>query len=288
MELMNGRKLSLERRELLKQKVHLFSEKWGFPPCLAVVLVGDNPASLVYVGNKIKACSSVGIKSRKCHLKKETSQKELIQLIDSLNKDSKVHGVLVQLPLPSHIDEREVLSFLSPTKDADGLCVENLGLLFSGHPRVTPCTPAGIIEILKKYKIPIKGRRAVVVGRSQIVGKPMALLLLRENATVTLCHSKTLDLSFHLKNANIAIVAAGRPEFLGAEHFSKNSVLVDVGIHRKPDGSLCGDLRFDEFREMPGYITPVPGGVGPMTIAMLLENTLKLARLWEESHESGE
>ena len=229
MKSMDGRSLSLERRESLEKKIHLFSKKQGFPPCLVVILVGDNPASQVYVKNKIKACTSVGIKSLKYQLKKEISEKELIQLIESLNNDSQVHAILIQLPLPEHINEARLLSHLDPLKDADGLCVENLGLLLSGRRRVAPCTPAGVIEILKKYKIPIEGQNAVVVGRSQIVGKPMALLLLQENATVTLCHSKTRDLDSHLKKADIVIVAAGKPEFLGAENFSKNTVIVDVG-----------------------------------------------------------
>ena len=284
MKSMNGRSLSLERRESLKKKVQLFSKKQGFSPCLAVVLVGDNPASQVYVKNKIKACTSAGIKSLKHQFKKESSEKEVIRLIESLNRDPHVHAVLIQLPLPEHMNEARILNRLDPLKDADGLCIENLGLLLSGCKRVAPCTPAGVIEILKKYKIPIEGQNAVVVGRSQIVGKPMALLLLEENATVTLCHSKTKDLDFHLKKADIVIVAAGKPEFLGAENFSKDSVIVDVGIHRKENG-LCGDVRYNELEEVARAATPVPGGVGPMTIAMLLENTLKLAELQTEKKE---
>ena len=285
MKPMDGRSLALERRESLKKEVHLFSEKQGFPPCLAVILVGDNPASHVYVKNKIKACTSAGIKSLEYQLKKETPESELIERIHSLNRDSRIHAVLVQLPLPSPMNEAEILAHLNPLKDADGLCIENLGLLLSGRKRVAPCTPAGVIEILKKYNIPIEGQNAVVVGRSQIVGKPMALLLLRENATVTLCHSKTGDLNFHLKKADIVVVAAGKPEFLGAENFSKGSVIVDVGIHRKKEGGLCGDVRYNELEKVAKAATPVPGGVGPMTIAMLLENTLKLAKLQTEKKE---
>ncbi len=279
MKPMDGRSLSLERRDFLKKRVHFFSEQQGFPPCLAVILVGDNPASRVYVGNKIKACTSAGIKSLEYPLKRETTETELIHLVESLNKDPRVHAILVQLPLPEHINKARVLAHLDPVKDADGLCTENLGLLLSGQRRVAPCTPSGVIEILKRYKIPMEGQNAVVVGRSQIVGKPMALLLLQENATVTLCHSKTKDLNFHLKNADIVVVAAGKPGFLGAENFSRGSVIVDVGIHRKEGGGLCGDVRYNELENVVRAATPVPGGVGPMTIAMLLENTLKLAEL---------
>ena len=279
METMDGRSLSLEWRENLKIRVDSFFKKRDFAPCLSVVIVGDNPASHVYVKNKIKACTSVGIKSQEYRLDAKTKELQLIELIQTLNRDKGVHGILVQLPLPEHINEDRILSYLDPLKDADGLCVENLGLLFSGRKRVVPCTPFGVIQILKKYKIPIEGQNAVVVGRSRIVGKPMALLLLEENATVTLCHSRTKDLDFHLKRADIVVVAAGKPGFLGAKDFRKGSVIVDVGIHRKEGGSLCGDVRYNELSEVVRAATPVPGGVGPMTIAMLLENTLKLAEL---------
>lgn len=279
MELLNGKALSLEWRENLKGRVEEFTNKHGQAPCLAVVLVGDDPASQVYVGNKIKACASVGITSVEKRLPANTTQEELIEVVGSLNGDSKVNGILVQLPLPAQINEAEVLKFLDPKKDADGLCVENLGLLLEGHKRVAPCTPHGVIQLLKKHKIAIEGQNAVVVGRSQIVGKPMALLLLEQNATVTICHSRTKDLRDYLQRADIAVIAAGKPEFLGANDFREGSVVVDVGIHRKPEGGLCGDVRFDEVKDKVKAITPVPGGVGPMTIAMLLENTLKLAEL---------
>ena len=249
------------------------------------MIVGDDPASHVYVKNKIKACSSVGIKSQQYRLDAKTKESQLIELIHTLNQDKGVHGVLVQLPLPEHINEERILSHLDPLKDSDGLCVENLGLLLSGRKRVAPCTPFGVIQILKKHKIPIEGQNAVVVGRSRIVGKPMALLLLEENATVTLCHSRTKDLDFHLNRADIVVVAAGKPGFLGAKNFRKGCVIVDVGIHRKEGGRLCGDVRYNELLTVARAATPVPGGVGPMTIAMLLENTLKLAELQTGSND---
>lgn len=283
MELMDGRALSKEWREGLKARIADFQSQTGVQPCLAVVLVGDDPASQVYVSHKIKACAEAGIASVEKRLPADTSQESLEALIAELNQDSKVHGILVQLPLPKHLDEFSVIEKISPTKDVDGLCIENIGLLAAGRKRVAPCTPHGVIQLLKKHKIEISGQNAVVIGRSQIVGKPMALLLLEENATVTICHSRTKDLKSHLHAADIVVVAAGIPEFLGKDDFKEGTVIVDVGIHRKEDGKLCGDVRFNELKDSAKAMTPVPGGVGPMTIAMLLENTLKLAQLQGEN-----
>lgn len=279
MELLDGRALSKEWREGLKARIGDWKKESGQTPCLAVVLVGEDPASQVYVSHKVKACREVGVESLEKRLSAETSESELIDLVSSLNEDPQVNGILVQLPLPIHIDESKVIESIDPLKDADGLTIENLGRLVAGQKRVAPCTPFGVIQLLKKHKIPMSGQNAVVIGRSQIVGKPMALLLLEENATVTICHSKTRDLKTHLMSADIVVVAAGRPEFLGAEDFRDGSVVVDVGIHRKENGKLCGDVRFEEVKDKAKAMTPVPGGVGPMTIAMLLENTFKLAQL---------
>ncbi|MCJ8277921.1 MAG: bifunctional methylenetetrahydrofolate dehydrogenase/methenyltetrahydrofolate cyclohydrolase FolD, partial [Bdellovibrionales bacterium] len=268
-----------EWRQGLKGRVDSFKSDKGMEPCLAVVLVGEDPASQVYVRNKIKACAEAGIKSVERRLPEDTSQDDLLKVVDELNNDSSVHGILVQLPLPKHIDEEIVTNKISAMKDADGLTHESLGLLVAGQKRVAPCTPFGVIQLLKKYNVEMNGAKAVVIGRSQIVGTPMALLLLEENATVTICHSRTKNLREHLHSADIVVVAAGKPEFLGKDDFAPGTVIVDVGIHRKENKKLCGDVLFDELTETAKAMTPVPGGVGPMTIAMLLENTLKLAEL---------
>lgn len=278
MERLDGKTLSKEWREGLKTRIDGWVSDGQKAPCLAVVLVGEDPASQVYVSHKIKACAEAGVKSIEKRLSAETSESDLIRLVEDLNKSPEVNGILVQLPLPKHISEQNIIDRISPIKDADGLTLENLGRLAADRTRVAPCTPFGVIQLLKKHKIEMQGARAVVVGRSQIVGKPMALLLLQENATVTICHSKTKDLRAHLKEADIVVVAAGRPEFLGKEDFSPGTVIVDVGIHRKADGKLCGDVRFDELSNLAKALTPVPGGVGPMTIAMLLENTFLLTQ----------
>lgn len=284
MQKLDGRAYAGELRESLKGRVESFQETSGITPCLAVVLVGDDPASQVYVSHKIKACKKAGIKSVEQRLPSDTKEADLISVVEGLNKDPSVHGILVQLPLPPSINEERVIDSISPLKDADGLSVENLGLLLAGRKRVAPCTPSGVIELLKRNNIEISGQRAVVVGRSQIVGKPMALLLLQENATVTICHSRTKDMRAHLKEADLVVVAAGKPEFLGKDDFKKGCVVVDVGIHRKENGKLCGDVRAAELEDVVSALSPVPGGVGPMTIAMLLENTLKLAKLhWEKN-----
>jgi len=278
-ERLDGRTLSILRREQLRERVQQCHSQTQIAPCLAVVLVGDDPASHVYVRNKIKSCSEVGVKSLEKRLPARVSQAQLIQEVQELNANSDIHAILVQLPLPEGLNSEEVLSQISPLKDADGLVPENLGLLLGDNKRVAPCTPAGVIELLKAHGIPMNGAHAVVVGRSQIVGKPMALLLLAENATVTVCHSQTKDLANHTRQADIVVVAAGRPEFLGKEHFKQGSVVVDVGIHRKANGKLCGDVNSQGLESWLKALSPVPGGVGPMTITMLLENTLMLAEL---------
>ncbi len=278
MQLLSGSQVAEKKRLEIKIKVRQFAFDHGRPPGLAVVLVGDDPASQVYVKNKIKACSDTGIQSFHNQLPAKTTEEELLKLISKLNSQTDVDGILVQLPLPSHIDTNRVLSAIWPLKDADGLTPENLGLLMAGRPRVAPCTPRGVIEILNHYDIAIAGRHAVVVGRSQIVGRPMAQLLLLADATVTVVHSKTPNIRDFTKQGDIVVVAAGKPRFMGAEDFKKDSVVIDVGIHRRAEG-LCGDVRTDELKGLVKAATPVPGGVGPMTITMLLENTLTLAQL---------
>lgn len=279
MERLDGRALSILQREQIRGRVQQFHSQTQITPCLAVVLVGEDPASQVYVRNKIKACDEVGVKSIEKRRPSDISQAQLIKEVQELNANPNVHGILVQLPLPKGLDSEKVLSQISPLKDVDGLDPENLGLLLSDNKRVAPCTPAGVIELLKAHKVSMKGAHAVVVGRSQIVGKPMALLLLAENATVTVCHSQTQDLAHHTRQADIVVVAAGRPEFLGKEHFKLGAVVVDVGIHRKDNGKLCGDVNPQGLEGWLKALSPVPGGVGPMTITMLLENTLQLAEL---------
>jgi methylenetetrahydrofolate dehydrogenase (NADP+)/methenyltetrahydrofolate cyclohydrolase len=253
-------------------------------PKMVVVLVGEDPASETYVRSKTKKCQDLGIHSETKKLPANVSEKDLLSLIDSLNRDKTVHGILVQLPLPNHINKTLVLNSLDPAKDVDGLHPLNAGKLIQGKASVLPCTPAGVIEILKYYSLPIEGKKAVVVGRSEIVGKPMALLLLQENATVTVCHSKTANLAWETEEADILIVALGRKEFIGSEHVKKGAVVIDVGIHRLPPNeatsgkSLCGDVAFTQVQEKVKAITPVPGGVGPMTIAMLMKNVVSVAR----------
>lgn len=276
MQILSGKIVAEKKRQEIQERVNIFLDKQGRKPGLAVVIVGDDPASHVYVKNKIKACEEAGLQSFHHHLKAETSEREVIALLEKLNENNDVDGILVQIPLPKHINFEQVVQHIRPDKDADGLTVENMGLLFAGRPRVTPCTPRGVIEILKHYDIKIAGKNCVVVGRSAIVGRPMAQLLLLEDATVTVAHSKTTNLSKVTSSADIVVVAAGKPRLLGAQDFKKGAVVIDVGIHRLFEG-LCGDVRFEELRSHIGAVTPVPGGVGPMTIAMLLENTLILA-----------
>jgi methylenetetrahydrofolate dehydrogenase (NADP+)/methenyltetrahydrofolate cyclohydrolase len=255
-------------------EVALKLKEQGIMPCLAVVLVGDNSASKVYVNNKKKACEAVGIHSVSYEMPEDLSEEELLKLIDTLNKDEKVHGILVQLPLPKHIDETKVIMAISPSKDVDCFHPQNVGALHTGGQGFLPCTPAGIIELILRSGYSISGKRCVVIGRSNIVGKPVAMLLLRENGTVTICHSKTKDLYEVCKQADIIVVATGKINTLTKDMVKEGAIVIDVGMNRDENGKLCGDVDFAEVSQVAGAITPVPGGVGPMTIAMLMKNCL--------------
>ncbi len=282
MRILDGRLTAQKIKSDLTQKVSHFVKQHKKPPGLRVILVGNNTASQIYVGQKIKAARQVGIDSQLLSLPENVSSKELKNTIQSLNRDPFVHAMLVQLPLPPLLSWREVISWIDPQKDADGLTVENQGLAWSGRKRVLPCTPYGIMQLFKHYNISLTGKNAVVVGRSQIVGLPMARLLLESNATVTICHSHTKNLSKFTQRADIVVVAVGRQGFLGKKDFNEGAVVVDVGIHRvmrEGKSELKGDILFEELKGHVAYATPVPGGVGPMTVAMLLENTFQLACL---------
>jgi methylenetetrahydrofolate dehydrogenase (NADP+)/methenyltetrahydrofolate cyclohydrolase len=285
MIVLDGKVVSLARREKLKPRVQAFVQKAGRAPHLVVVLVGDLTASQVYVRNKEKACEDVGMKSTRIDLAKTTTQEELNQCLDKLNSDDSVDAVLVQLPLPTHLKAEDVLLRLRPDKDADGLTYFSLGLLWGGHGKIAPCTPKGVMRILEHYNIPVEGKKAVVVGRSNIVGKPMAYLLTEANATVTVCHSRTPNISEVTRTADIVVVAAGKRHLLGREDFKKDSVVIDVGMHGTGEGKsgLAGDVRFSELKDWVYAATPVPGGVGPMTITILLENAVTLAeQRWQK------
>lgn len=274
---LEGKPVAQQVKSQVADETKKLSQKHKLQPGLAVVLVGDDPASQVYVGSKIKSCEEVGFASFEHRLPASTDQSTLLTLIKKLNEDPKVHGILVQLPLPKSLNESEALAAISPLKDVDCLSAENIGLLAQNKTRVSPCTPSGVIEILKYHKFNLNGMNAVVVGRSQIVGQPMAQLLVQQNATVTICHSKTKDLRSFTKNADLVVVAAGKPRFLGSEDFKSDAIVVDVGIHRLDSGKLCGDVRFETLQVQAA--SPVPGGVGPMTIAMLMKNTLELYKI---------
>lgn len=276
-KIIDGKAISAQIREEIAQKVQVYSEKTGTRPGLAVIIVGDNPASQVYVRNKKKACEQVGFNSWVYEMPESTTQDELNALIDKLNCDSTVHGILVQLPLPKHLDEKEVILRIKPEKDVDAFHPYNVGRITIGDPKFLPCTPAGIMELLKRSNIEIAGKECVVIGRSNIVGKPMALLLLAENGTVTVCHSKTRDLKDVCKRADILVVAIGKADFVTADMVKEGAVVIDVGMNRNAEGKLTGDVDFASVSEVASYITPVPGGVGPMTITMLLQNTLTAA-----------
>ena len=269
--IIDGKKISTEIKDECKERVALYKEK-GIEICMAVIQVGSDPASSVYVNNKKKACEYIGIKSLSYHMEENTTEEELLDLIDKLNKDDNVRGILVQLPLPKTISEDKVLMAISPTKDVDGFHPMNVGNLCIGRKGFLSCTPAGVIELLKRYNIDIAGKECVVVGRSNIVGKPMSILLLRENGTVTITHSKTKDLKEVCKRADILIAALGKPKFITEEYVKEGAVVIDVGIHRNENNKLCGDVDFDAVAPKCSAITPVPGGVGPMTIAMLMKN----------------
>lgn len=277
--IISGKELSKELREQLASDIKNLKETKGITPGLAVILVGDDPASTIYVNNKEKACGEVGIYSEVKRLPKDTPQQELLDLIETYNNNEQIHGILVQLPLPKHIDEEAVLKAIDPRKDVDGFHVVNAGSLLNGLPGLVACTPEGIIKLIKKALPDLTGKRAVIVGRSNIVGKPVSILLLNENATVTICHSKTKDLPDICREADILVAATGKPEMITADYIKPGAVVIDVGTTRV-DGKLKGDVKFDEVSEIAGYITPVPGGVGPMTITMLMQNTLEAAELY--------
>ena len=273
--IIDGKALAKEVRAQIKQRVAELAETTGKKPGLAVVLVGENPASQIYVRNKERAATNIGFTSKVIRLPKETSQEALLDLVDRLNRDDTVHGILVQMPLPRHIDDDAVIRAIDPDKDVDGFHVVNAGRLMVGQDGFQSCTPKGVMRMLKHLGVEIAGRHAVVVGRSNIVGKPMAMMLLRENATVTVCHSRTADLGAITRQADILVVAVGRSELIRGDMIKPGAVVIDVGMNRDEAGKLHGDVAFDEAVEVAGAITPVPGGVGPMTIAMLMENTLE-------------
>ncbi|WP_321961671.1 bifunctional methylenetetrahydrofolate dehydrogenase/methenyltetrahydrofolate cyclohydrolase FolD [Paraburkholderia sp. J7] len=249
----------------------------GHQPGLAVVLVGDNPASEVYVRNKVKACEDNGLYSSYDRYPESLSEADLLKRIDELNRDPKINGILVQLPLPKHIDSHKVIEAIAPEKDVDGFHVANAGALMTGQPLFRPCTPYGVMKMFEEYKIPLEGANAVVIGRSNIVGKPMALLLLEKGATVTICHSKTRDLAKHTRDADVVVAAVGKRNVLTADMIKPGATVIDVGMNRDDNGKLCGDVDFAGLKDVAGFITPVPGGVGPMTITMLLVNTIEAA-----------
>ena len=277
--IIDGKQISKDIKEELKEEVASLAAQ-GRKCCLAVIQVGNDPASSVYVGNKKKACAYVGIESLAYELPEETTEEELLTIIDKLNKDANVHGILCQLPLPKHINEDHVIKAISPKKDVDGFHSQNVGALVIGEKGFVSCTPAGIIQLLKRSNIEMDGKHCVVVGRSNIVGKPMSLLMLRENATVTICHSHTKNLKEICKEADILIVAIGKPQFIDKEYVKDGAVVIDVGIHRDENNKLCGDVKYDEVEPVASYITPVPGGVGPMTIAMLMHNCVEAMKLY--------
>lgn len=277
--IIDGKQISKDIKEELKEEVASLAAQ-GRKCCLAVIQVGNDPASSVYVGNKKKACAYVGIESLAYELPEETTEEELLTIIDKLNKDANVHGILCQLPLPKHINEDHVIKAISPKKDVDGFHPQNVGALVIGEKGFVSCTPAGIIQLLKRSNIEMDGKHCVVVGRSNIVGKPMSLLMLRENATVTICHSHTKNLKEICKEADILIVAIGKPQFIDKEYVKDGAVVIDVGIHRDENNKLCGDVKYDEAEPVVSYITPVPGGVGPMTIAMLMHNCVEAMKLY--------
>ena len=277
-ELIDGKLVSSKIRAGIADEVAKFKTEFSVTPGLAVIIVGENPASLVYVRNKHKACVEAGMNSIEVKLPESTTEDELLSKIDDLNKDPLVHGILVQLPLPKHIDETRVLNSITPEKDVDAFHPVNVGKIMIGNYNLLPCTPAGVMDLLDYYGVELSGKRAVVIGRSNIVGKPMALLLLERNATVTVCHSRTKDISEYTRSADVIVVAVGKPNFLKGDIVKPGAVVVDVGINRLDNGKLCGDADFESLRNVASLITPVPGGVGPMTITTLLKNTLSAAR----------
>lgn len=275
--IIDGKKISAQVKDECRDRV----ANEGLDVTLAVIQVGNDPASTVYVGNKKKACEYIGIQSLSYELPEETTEQELLSLVGELNRKKSVNGILVQLPLPSHIDEDKIIEAISPKKDVDGFHPQSVGALSIGQPGFVSCTPAGIIQLLKRSGVEIDGKECVIVGRSNIVGKPMAMLMLRENATVTICHSHTKNLAEVTKRADILIVAIGKPKFITADYVKEGAVVIDVGIHRPEGGKLCGDVDFNSVEPVASLITPVPGGVGPMTIAMLMNNCVEAKGIQE-------
>ena len=274
----DGKLISEQVRADIAAETEAFAEKSGIRPGLAVIIVGSDPASCVYVRNKEKGCEQVGFYSEKYELPEETTMEELLALVDRLNHDDKIHGILVQSPLPKHLNEEEVVLAIDPKKDVDAFHPYNVGKIMIGNYAFLPCTPAGVMELIRRSGIEVSGKECVVVGRSNIVGKPMAMLLLQANGTVTVCHSRTKDLAAVCRRADILVCAIGKPKFFTADMVKPGAVVIDVGINRGEDGKLCGDVDFDAVEPIASYITPVPGGVGPMTITMLLRNTLTAAQ----------
>lgn len=277
--IIDGKAISAAVRAEITEETKTLIAETGLTPGLAVVIVGNDPASQVYVRNKRKACTEVGFYSEAYELPEETTQEELEALVDKLNLDPKIHGILVQLPLPRHLDEQRILLRIRPEKDVDAFHPYNVGRIMIGDYNYLPCTPAGVMELLKRSGVDVSGKECVVVGRSNIVGKPMAMLLLQANGTVTICHSRTKNLSETTRRADILVAAIGKPEFFTADMVKEGAVVIDVGMNRRPsDGKLCGDVDFASVEPVASYITPVPGGVGPMTITMLMQNTLRAAK----------
>lgn len=275
-QIIDGKKLAGLVRQEWKSRAEQLIQR-GIKPGLAVIIVGEDPASSIYVKNKVKACSEAGIYSEVHRFQNDASQAEVLQCIHSLNENINIHGILVQLPLPMHFENNRVISAIAVEKDVDGFHLYNVGALVTGNSLFSPCTPAGIMEMLHRNRIPIEGRHAVVIGRSNIVGKPMAFMLLEQGATVTICNSKTRNLPDFTRSADILVVAIGKPRMINAAMVKPGATVIDVGINRLPDGKLCGDVDFESVKEVAGYITPVPNGVGPMTITMLLGNTILAA-----------
>ena len=276
-QLIDGKLISQQIKDELREEVSQMKAQ-GIVPCLAVIQVGNDPASSVYVNNKKKACAYIGMESLSYELEESISQEQLLELIEELNSNEKVNGILVQLPLPKHIDENAIIQAIIPQKDVDGFHPETVGNMCIGTKGFLPCTPAGVIQLLKRSNIEIAGKECVVVGRSNIVGKPMAMLLLRENGTVTITHSRTIDLKEVTKRADVLVVAIGKPKFITSDYVKEGAVVIDVGIHRDENNKLCGDVDFDDVVNKASAITPVPGGVGPMTMAMLMNNCVETVR----------
>lgn len=279
MQIIDGKKVSAQVKQEVKNETELLKKEYSITPGLAVVIVGDDPASRVYVNNKKKACELVGFHSEEYALSAETTQEELLSLVKKLNEKKDINGILVQLPLPKHLDDKAVIEAINPLKDVDAFHAVNVGKIMLGEYDFLPCTPAGVMEMLHYYNIEVSGKNCVVIGRSNIVGKPMGMLLLHENGTVTICHSRTKNLAEICSKADILVAAVGKPKFVTADMVKEGAVVIDVGMDRDENGKLCGDVDFENVKDKCSYITPVPGGVGPMTIATLMKNTVKAAKI---------